>query len=86
MLERIISGWSVIRAIYVLAGLGIVVQGVMDKQWFVTVFGIYFASMGIFNFGCAGGACYVPNRKYSKSSKNFKPKDVNFEEVKTENK
>lgn len=86
MLQRITSGWTVIRAIYVLAGIGIIVQGVMDKQWFVAVFGMYFASMGIFNFGCAGGACYVPNRNYSSPAQNFKPEKVKFEEIKTENK
>jgi hypothetical protein len=39
-------------------GLYVVVQGIIDREWFWLIPGIYFASMGLFAFGCASGNCY----------------------------
>ena len=74
MKERILSGWTFTRALYLLMGAALVVQSFMEHQWWGLAFGGYFASMGIFNFGCAasgcyGGACYdkqVPVKADSK--------------------
>ncbi|MGE3823060.1 MAG: hypothetical protein AB7G44_02460 [Bacteroidia bacterium] len=49
----------------------------MDKQWFGVFFGGYFASMGIFSFGCAAGNCAVPKQKKTEAT----TQDVEFEEV-----
>jgi len=47
------------------------------------VFGGYFASMGLFAFGCASGSCFGGVRKMSNSQKPSEDTiDVDFEEVK----
>jgi hypothetical protein len=38
-------------------GIAVIVQSVMSHQWFGVIFGGYFASMGLFAFGCAAGNC-----------------------------
>jgi uncharacterized membrane protein YhaH (DUF805 family) len=59
MLARLLTGWTMIRALYAIIGLWILAQSIVDQQWIVTLFGLYFASMGLFGFGCAGGTCYA---------------------------
>ncbi|MFZ1787250.1 MAG: hypothetical protein WAT92_03025 [Saprospiraceae bacterium] len=58
--DRILTGWNFTRVAYTLVGLYIVLQAFTDKQWSFLPLGLYFASMGVFAFGCAGGNCYVP--------------------------
>lgn len=58
MKNRILTGWSFRRALYLAMGLYVVVQGIVDREWFWLIPGIYFASMGLFAFGCASGNCY----------------------------
>lgn len=84
MKQRILSNWTVPRALYLVLGIMVMVQSVMSAQWFGLAFGAYFASMGLFAFGCAAGQCYGPAA--SKSYKQTKAsiiEDVEFEEVKT---
>jgi hypothetical protein len=55
--ERLLTGWNIRRIFYLVAGAGLVAMSVTDGQWFGVAFGIYFASMGLFSFGCASGQC-----------------------------
>jgi hypothetical protein len=59
MKQRILSGWNVRRILYLLVGAWIMIQSVIDHQWILAVAGAYFAAMGVFAFGCAGGSCAV---------------------------
>jgi len=76
--QRILSGWTFNRVLYVGLGTLVIINSIINLQWFGILFGVYFASMGIFAFGCAAGNC------------NFKPsqnntsdiQDIEFEEVK----
>ena len=58
--DRLLTGWNFTRIAYTAVGLYIVFQAFADKQWSFLPLGLYFASMGVFAFGCAGGNCYVP--------------------------
>jgi hypothetical protein len=58
MKERILTGWTVTRVIYLVIGSFLIVQSAMEKQWPGVVFGGYFAAMGLFAFGCAAGNCF----------------------------
>ena len=58
MKKRIFTGWTIQRAIYVLLGGIIIAQSVIEHQWPLALAGAYFASMGLFAFGCAAGNCY----------------------------
>jgi hypothetical protein len=51
----------------------------MLREWAGLLLGGYFASMGIFSFGCAAGCC---DTRYS-PSRHRKTIGVEFEEVKT---
>ena len=83
MKERLLTNWTFIRALYVIMGIMIVVQTIMSRQWIGVAFGGYFASMGLFAFGCASGNCFGgkcatdSNQKFDNSIE-----DVEFEEVK----
>ncbi len=57
MKARMFSNWTLTRALYLVIGGSIVVQSVMNAQWFMMGFGVYFAAMGLFAFGCASGNC-----------------------------
>jgi hypothetical protein len=46
--------------------------------------GGYFASMGLFNYGCAAGACYIPYSKQPQASP-VKAVDTDYEEIKAKN-
>jgi hypothetical protein len=83
MKERILTGWTLTRVLYLVMGTYIVVQSVLDQQWIGILLGGYFASMGLFAFGCAAGNCGVG--RYSEGRKNQGMDDfgeVVFEEVK----
>lgn len=83
MKQRILTGWNFIRVIYVLLGCFIIIQSAADRQWFGIIFGGYFAAMGLFAVGCAGGACFGSSCYYPSAPK--KKNDIaeaEFEEVK----
>lgn len=83
MKNRILQGWTITRALYLLMGGAVAVQSIMENQWWGIVFGAYFAAMGVFNFGCAAGcssgACY----NEPSSDRSGKIQDIQFEEVKS---
>ena len=83
MKERILTGWTLTRVLYLVMGTYIVVQSVLEQQWIGILLGGYFASMGLFAFGCAAGNCRVGS--YSDTQKNQDAthfEEVVFEEVK----
>ena len=61
MKERILTGWTFARVLYLVIGTFLIIQSAMDKQWIGVLVGSYFASMGVFAFGCASGNCYGGN-------------------------
>lgn len=82
-MNRILTGWTFQRGLYLLMGLIVIVQSVMEQQWAGVAFGAYFASMGLFAFGCAAGNCYTGNRPYEPEQPTGHTFDeVKFEEVK----
>lgn len=58
---RILTGWTLMRAIYLIIGILVMTQSFLQHEWFGFFFGGYFASMGLFAFGCAAGNCYGGN-------------------------
>lgn len=78
MKQRILTGWTITRALYVGLGVAVIINAVLIEQWFGVLFGGYFAAMGVFAFGCAAENCAVE----PKQSNNAKIEDVKFEEIK----
>jgi len=84
MKDRILTNWSFTRVLYLIMGIVVIVQSVMSHQWFGVAFGGYFASMGLFAFGCASGNCFNGNCTTEVTNKsNTTIQDVDFEEVKS---
>ena len=83
MLQRITNGWNFQRTLFLIMGGVVLIQSLLAREWVVVVFGGYFASMGLFGFGCAAGSCYTGNN-YSAPGKNIGKDitDTEFEEVK----
>ena len=61
MKERLLTNWTFIRVFYLVAGIFVIIQSFISRQWFGIAFGGYFAAMGLFAFGCASGNCIGGN-------------------------
>ena len=83
MRERLLTDWTLQRILFLILGGFILIQSILDRQWFGIIFGIYFASMGLFAFGCATGNCCGVNSGFGKDKKiTSSMTDVDYEEVK----
>lgn len=81
--NRILTGWTFARALYFILGMAVIIQAIVEKQYIGLIFGAYFASMGLFGFGCAGGSCNATYSKASESNNNPIIEDVTYEEIKS---
>jgi hypothetical protein len=82
MLNRILKGWNVQRALFLAMGTYVIVASVMDRQLVTFLFGLYILSMALFDFGCASGKCYqaaCASRNNYETGNNSEPI---FEEIK----
>ncbi|HYM92823.1 MAG TPA: hypothetical protein VET23_01695 [Chitinophagaceae bacterium] len=83
MKKRILTGWNFQRVLYLVLGTFVIIQSASDQQWMGVLFGAYFASMGIFAFGCAGGSCYGGACAYEPEKHLPYTTDTEFEEIKS---
>lgn len=81
MYNRIFTGWTLTRAIYVLIGGATAISAIMDANWLFAVIGLFFASMGIFGLGCAGKNCATNTTSYQ-DAPDPDTVEVDYEEVK----
>jgi hypothetical protein len=81
--QRILTGWSFIRVLYLAMGMLVVVQSIATRQWVGVLLGLYFASMGLLGLGCAGGYCFPSNADQKPDKKNeSRFKEIHYEEIK----
>jgi hypothetical protein len=76
MLQRILTGWTFIRALYLVIGGFVMAQAVMEGQWIGLLLGGYFTSMAVF-----AGACYTGYNQPTPQKKAVEIQDVDYEEV-----
>ena len=57
MRDRLLNNWTFIRFFYLSIGLYIAISSTLHMEWMGIMLGSYFASMGLFAFGCASGQC-----------------------------
>lgn len=62
MIKQLLTGWHLVRLIYVLLGIAILWSGIMEVQWFGIILGSYFSVIGLFGIGCATGNCRIPSQ------------------------
>jgi hypothetical protein len=80
MKQRILKNWNPVRVMYFLMGAAMIVYSIKEGMWAGILFGAYFAAMGLFAFGCAGGQCFTAPVSKSRSPK---PADETvFDEIK----
>lgn len=82
MKERILTKWTFTRALYLIIGTTVIIQSLLSKEWSGVALGGYFASMGLFAFGCASGNCFGGNCEVEPKQKSI-IQGVQFEKVKT---
>jgi len=82
MKDRILKGWTFTRVMYTLLGVFILWQSIVNAEWLGILLGGYFASMGIFSFGCASGNCVNPNYNPMRKENNSPVEEVKYEEIK----
>jgi hypothetical protein len=54
---RLFTNWTFARVMYLSLGLLMIAMSWNNSQWWLTLFGAYYAAMGLLGFGCAGGSC-----------------------------
>lgn len=58
-------------------GIAIIAQAIANKDSLFIFFGVAFAAMAIFNYGCCGASsCYAPPKKSNNTTT-----DISYEEV-----
>ena len=62
-MKNLLQTWTLSRFLYLAAGIFFVLIAANDRVWIMIPFGLYFMAMAIFKFGCAAGACQVPQKK-----------------------
>lgn len=77
MRDRLLNNWTFIRFFYLSIGLYIAISSTLHMEWMGIMLGSYFASMGLFAFGCASGQC--PGRNLNSQHVN-RTKDADFVE------
>ncbi|PWT78256.1 MAG: hypothetical protein C5B59_02205 [Bacteroidetes bacterium] len=82
MKKRILTGWTFRRGLYAAMGTFIIIQAVIMHEWIGILLGGYFAAMGIFAFGCAGGNCFGGTCYTEVRKNNSGMAELNCEEVK----
>jgi hypothetical protein len=67
--KRLLSNWNLKRVAFAGIGILMMIQAIMDHHWIGVGIGVYFASMGIFSFGCAGNQCFTNECEVSQDGK-----------------
>ncbi|SEV83363.1 hypothetical protein [Kaistella antarctica] len=62
-MKTIFQTWTLSRFLYLAAGMFFVLIASNDRVWFMIPLGLYFMAMAIFKFGCAAGACQIPQKE-----------------------
>lgn len=79
MKERLLTGWTFMRVLYLVMGITLIIQAIMAHQYAMSFLGVYFAAMSILGVGCMGGQCFTPPVKNTSKTDVH---DVTYEEVK----
>ena len=81
MRERILNNWTINRFFYLIIGLFIAISSGMNNEWLGLIFGLYFASMGLFSFGCAAGNCCSAQQNSKRTFTSNETDSVEYEEL-----
>lgn len=57
LLNRIITGWTWKRMVFLGVGIWIITQSALNGEWVGVILGAWPAIMGVFGVACAGSNC-----------------------------
>ena len=80
MKQRILSGWNFMRILWLMMGIGIVIQAITEKNFLMLLPGLYFVFASLANIGCFAGSCatsYTSNTGTKKEAIT----EIGYEEV-----
>lgn len=78
-MKNVLSNWNFMRALRLILGVIIIVQGFQQKEFMYAFAGVLLSGMALANIGCCGvGGCQVPTRKTDKDLIN---KEITYEEI-----
>lgn len=63
MLQKIITNWTLLRAIRLVLGVFIIIQSIEMQNYWIILPGVIFTVMALFNAGCGSNGCAVPIKK-----------------------
>lgn len=78
MKSRILSGWNFVRVLWLIMGIGIGIQAVVERNYFMLFPSIYFVFAAIANVGCCAGSCATDFRSGNNKTS---ATEIEFEEV-----
>jgi hypothetical protein len=79
MKQRIMSGWNFMRILWLMMGIGIIIQAATEKNFLMLLPGLYFVFASLANIGCFAGSCATGYS--SKSTKKEAITEIEYEEV-----
>ena len=71
MKQRILNGWNIIRILWLMTGIGITIQAIIEKNFLMLIPGLYLVFASLANIGCFSGSCatgYTGNTKPKKEA------------------
>ena len=80
MRQRILSGWNFMRIIWLMMGIGIVIQAVTEKNFLMLIPGSYFVFASLANIGCFAGSC-ATGFDTNNNNKKQAITDIEYEEI-----
>jgi hypothetical protein len=80
MKERIVTGWNFMRMLWLIMGIGIILQAVAERNFLMLLPGLYFAFAALGNIGCFAGSCTTtPQTNNGKKTQAIT--EIEFEEI-----
>jgi hypothetical protein len=77
MKNILLNNWNFFRILRLILGVIIIVQSTYSKDWQISIVGLLFAGLALFNIGCCGASgCYT-----SSKSSQHNNKEIKYEEV-----
>lgn len=77
MKNILFNGWNFFRILRLVLGVIIIVQGIYSKDWQISMVGLLFAVLSLFNIGCCGSnGCYTTTKATQSTNK-----EISYEEV-----
>lgn len=80
MKQRILSGWNFMRILWLMMGIGIVIQAITEKNFLMLLPGLYFVFASLANIGCFAGSC-ATGYKNNTGTKKEAITEIGYEEV-----